>query len=114
MSVTASAVGSVPVPRPTLGEAQRLYLDLLKKCLTRLLVGGEDWRPFEPKRGTLGPVLYAPLAALIRRMGLRLVRPVPFDPAKREAGVDWPAQAETMVGLRRLENLEALVVDVVL
>jgi O-methyltransferase len=38
---------------------------------------------------------------------------VPFDSAKREVGVDWPAQAETMVGLRRLENLEALVVDVV-
>ena len=48
MSVIPAAVGSALVPRPALDEAQRLYLDLLKKCLTRLLGGGEDWQPFEP------------------------------------------------------------------
>ena len=113
MTVGPAVVDSSPAPGPALDEAQRLYLDLLKKCLTRFVVGGEDWQPFEPRRGSLSRSLYAPLAALLGRKGLRLVRPAPFDPAKREVGLDWPAHAETMVGLRRLENLEALIVDVV-
>ena len=113
MSVIPAATSSAPVPRAALDEAQRLYLDLLKKCLTRFLLGSEDWRLFEPRKGTLGRTLYSPLAAVLRRLGLRLISPTPFDPAKREVGLDWPAQAETMVGLRRLENLEALVADVV-
>jgi O-methyltransferase len=96
-----------------LDEAQRLYLDLLKKCLTRFITGGEAWEAFEPRRGTLKRGLYTPVAAILRLLGLRLVRPIPFDAAKREVGLDWPAEAETMVGLRRLDNLEALVADVV-
>jgi O-methyltransferase len=94
-----------------LDEAQRLYLDLLKKCLTRFITGGEAWEAFEPRRGTLKRGLYTPVAAILRLLGLRLVRPTPFDPAKREVGLDWPAEAETMVGLRRLDNLEALIAD---
>jgi O-methyltransferase len=31
---------------------------------------------------------------------------------EREFGLDWPAHAETMVGLRRLENVQRCVVDV--
>jgi O-methyltransferase len=104
---------SSPVAAPPLTDAQRLYLDLLKRCLTRTVLGAEDWQLFEPRRGTLLRAFYAPVAALLRRQGLRLARPVPFDLAKREQGLDWPAQAETMVGLRRLENLETLIVDVV-
>jgi O-methyltransferase len=104
---------SVASPHPVLNEAQRLYLDLLKKCLTRTVLGAEDWQLFEPRRGTMSRAFFAPVAALLRRRGLRLVRPVPFDRALREVGRDWPAQAETMIGLRRLENLETLIVDVV-
>jgi hypothetical protein len=32
-----------------------------------------------------------------------------FDPTVRETGLDWPAQAHTMVGLARLRNLRELV-----
>jgi O-methyltransferase len=35
-----------------------------------------------------------------------------FDPDKRRVGADWPAEAETMIGLDRLENLERCVRDV--
>jgi hypothetical protein len=44
---------------------------------------------------------------------LRVVRAIPFDPVKREEGLDWPAHAETMIGLKRLENLQTVVTDVV-
>lgn len=108
-----AAVDPGAVPPPILDEPQRLYLDLLKKCLTRFVTGGEEWRPLEPQRGTLKRALYRPLAGLLRRWDLKLAIPVPFDPAKREVGLDWPAEAETMIGLRRLENLEALIVDLV-
>ncbi len=58
-----------------------LYLDLLKRCLTRSLFpdGSWDWD---------------------------LVHTRPFDPALRADGRDWPTEAETMVGLRRLDNLQ--------
>ncbi len=113
MYALLSSPRTLPVASPPLNDAQRLYLDLLKKCLTRTILGAEDWQLFEPRRGTLLRAFYAPLAGFLRRQGLRLVRPAPFDLAKREQGLDWPAQAETMVGLRRLESLETLIVDVV-
>jgi O-methyltransferase len=106
-----TASGEV-VPAASLEDAQRLYLDLLKRCLTRT-IAGEGWQPFELRKGTLREALYRPLGRALRRRGLRLARSVPFDPAKREVGLDWPAEAETMVGLRRLENLETVIVDVV-
>jgi hypothetical protein len=69
-----------------------LYLDLLKRCLAGLI--HEDpavrftWDDSDPS--TL----------------------VPFDREHRSDGRDWPSRADTMIGLRRLENLEALTVDV--
>lgn len=36
----------------------------------------------------------------------------PFDREKRLVGLDWPTEAETMVGMKRLDNLEACIRDV--
>jgi hypothetical protein len=69
------APGAFATPAP------RLYLDLLKRCLTRTLYPD--------------PTL-----------------PPDADPACRITGRDWPAEAETMIGLRRLDNLEQLLIDV--
>jgi hypothetical protein len=38
--------------------------------------------------------------------------PQPLDPAQREDGRDWPPTAHTMIGLKRLDNLQACVEDV--
>ena len=35
------------------------------------------------------------------------------DWVKREQGLDWPPDAETMVGIKRLENVQACIADVV-
>jgi hypothetical protein len=35
-----------------------------------------------------------------------------FDPIAREHGMDWPVDAETMVGMLRLDNVQACVTDV--
>jgi hypothetical protein len=37
--------------------------------------------------------------------------PSNFDPATRERGGDWPDKAQTMIGLKRLDNLQACVED---
>lgn len=65
----------------------QLYLRLLKRCLTRVLFpdGTWDW-------------------------DLSNVRPV--DAAAREVGADWPTEAVTMVGLRRLDNLQESILTV--
>jgi hypothetical protein len=69
--------------------AELLYLELIKGCLTRVLFN-------EPT--TFDPARQAEVA---------------FDPVLRAEGRDWPAEAETMIGLRRLDNLQDCVTSVV-
>lgn len=57
-----------------------LYLDLMKKCLIGLIYADVEEKPnlqFEP-----------------------------FDEAKRLEGRDWPTYAHTMIGMKRLNNLQ--------
>jgi O-methyltransferase len=65
---------------------EHLYLDLLKRVLTRMILPDGS------------------LSEGVRRE---------FDRGAREIGMDWPAEAETMVGLKRLDNLEFCVADVI-
>lgn len=81
-----------------------LYLDLLKRTLTRMVVE-DGYRAYTPSPGTRAAALFGALAAELLP-DLALVRPTPFDPAARTEGRDWPASAETMIGLKRLDNLE--------
>jgi hypothetical protein len=69
-------------------DAASLYLDLLKRCLTRVLFPDRtlDWD---------------------------LVNTRPLDPDVRLDGRDWPTEAETMVGLKRLDNLHAAIATVI-
>jgi O-methyltransferase len=64
-----------------------LYLDLLKKCLTRVLFPD-------------------------RNLHYDLTTTSPLAVADRVQGRDWPTEAETMVGLLRLDSLQACIVNV--
>ena len=66
-------------------EAASLYLQLLKRCLTRVLFPDASWN-----------------------WDLKSIKP--YDSALREIGQDWPTEAVTMVGLRRLDNLQNCIV----
>lgn len=86
------------------------YLDLLKKCLTRYLFLDEEIRELIGwgwKR-----TLYSPVDRLLAMGGLRVSR-VGGSPAAREVGSDRPTHAETMIGLRRLDNIQMCVTDAV-
>jgi O-methyltransferase len=91
--------------------AAELYLDLLKKCLTRYLFG-ESYAPVVPRRGTTKHLLFRPVRRWLAAKEMEVIRHVPFDPEIRTQGRDWPAEAETMIGLQRLDNLQHCVTDV--
>ena len=82
---------------------EQLYLDLLQKCLTRCAFP----EPYETVKAPEGPV-----GEWLASQRLELVRRAQFDPKLREEGRDWPAAAETMIGLRRLDNLHFCIADV--
>ncbi|MBZ5608750.1 MAG: TylF/MycF family methyltransferase [Acidobacteriia bacterium] len=51
------------------------------------------------------PAWYRPLAGLLKRVDLELVRPAHFDVARRLEGKDWPVNAESMLSRQRLDNI---------
>jgi O-methyltransferase len=100
-------------------SAVDLYLDLLAHTLTRALFEDNDrivgmrsstWssRPRLTRAvDRLGP--------LLNMASLELVRKRPYNPDARINGLDWPARAETMAGLKRIANarfcIENVLVD---
>lgn len=93
-------------------KSQDLYLDLMKQCLTRYLFIDQELRDVEGWSGWR-KTAYSPVKALLGRFGLSLVRPAPADRAGRQRGEGWPGHAETMVGLKRLDNVHHCVADVI-
>ena len=68
------------------GVIRKLYLDLMKECLTYLIYSEER------NKDTL--------------------RYDPLNPMKRPEGLKWPAYAHTMIGMKRLENIQFCIEDV--
>jgi len=90
-----------------LSDTPELYLDLMKKCLTRYIFP-ETYTPLRRPPLTLRRaawVLYPPVAAILKSRGLSLFREADVNLTERAEGRDWPADAETMIGLKRLDNL---------
>ena len=97
------------------GSPTDLYLDLLAATLTRSLFEDNDWVVGVSSHwGTVPPVLRAAghISPLLDKLGVEVSVKRPFDPAKRNIGADWPARAETMVGLKRLANVRQCVESV--
>jgi O-methyltransferase len=109
---------SVEVERTT-----KLYLDLLKLCLTDFIYIDDPMSVMVPYRrirrsDLLHDIVVRPLIAMLRRFGIEAVQPNRqkfFDyrrlsPAQikqlRSIGGDWPPRAHTMIGLKRLDNLQ--------
>lgn len=89
-------------------SAPLLYLELLRKCLTRY--GLEPSFRHQPYVGR--NFLSRLVPRVLRRASLEVCKSVPVDAHLRLDGRDWPPEAETMVGLRRLENVQSCMIDV--
>jgi O-methyltransferase len=90
-------------------ELRELYLDLLKRSLTGALdhdndtvLGGvrtqgmRDWR----KRIANG------VGKVANRFNFEIAYKKAYDPKLREEGRDWPSRAVSMVGLKRMQNIQ--------
>ena len=91
-------------------ELVQRYLGLMKKTLVRW--AEEDLVPISPKsrrRNVLQPIV----SRLLSIPNLEFVRRVPFDPQVRANGRDWPSKAETMIGLKRLDNIQYCVETII-
>ncbi len=99
---------------------EKIYLDLLKDCLSAAIYEESSWRVVETARqAPKGAFRWTPLVAIrrfvisqLRKRRLLLVRMRPFDASARAAGKDWPCFGYTMVGRARLDNLEWCIRDV--
>lgn len=96
-------------------QSRQLYLDLLKKSLT-------DFLHTESARANAFPLEWtiqkSPLKALRNRLLAAFLHrshlfvskddrlSVAERKSRRQNGVDWPPFAETMIGLKRLDNLQ--------
>ncbi|MBA2246157.1 MAG: class I SAM-dependent methyltransferase [Gemmatimonadetes bacterium] len=90
---------------------EELYLDLMKRVLTRS--GFEsDYGPIHLRKGSTRALVPTLGLRLLRRSGFDLRRRVYVDAAARAEGRDWPSEAETMVGLRRLDHLQGCIADI--
>jgi O-methyltransferase len=102
-------------------EAARRYIALMKKVLTASIYDESAWRAL--RSGTPGlavPRLLRPAALLLRDTLVRilnlnsllLVKRRQIPAAEREAGTAWPLFGYTMVGERRLDNIQFCVEQV--
>ena len=91
-----------------------LYLDLLKRTLSFALweEPGVPVEVFNYQRPPLRRLVFAAAASLLRRVDMQLVRNVHYTREQREQGAVMPLQAHTMIGMRRLDNLQACVEEV--
>lgn len=93
----------------TESELRGLYLELLKRTLTGTIQQDND--------SILGGVRTAgspsrkkqvanAVGRLAQRFNFEIAYKKPFDPALRETGSDWPSRSESMIGLKRMQNIQ--------
>jgi O-methyltransferase len=96
--------------------ARDLYLDLLKKTLTGAIAEDND-SILGGVRTAGSPVLKKRAAdsvgRLASRFGFELTYKKPYDPELRAIGRDWPARADSMIGLRRMDNIRHCVETII-
>lgn len=106
MSKASAAESSAPLP-----ATGRLYIELLKKCLTMMLWDARDGSQASPVDSRLAPRTKRLIKGML---GMDQKDAAQTDPnTAREQGRDWPLLAHTMIGLKRMNNLQFCVEDVI-
>lgn len=87
-----------------------LYLDLLKRMLTRHGFN-QPHLPLAPFGSPLRRSLTGRFQRALARRDYQVVKRTAWNPELRLDGRDRPTDAETMIGMRRLDNLQECIVD---
>ena len=101
-STRASATAERPPSRPPDNTLEQRYLHLLKRHLTRYDFG-KDYKKVAP---------FQLFDEFLESHQLALMEVFP-DSSYRAEGRDWQSSAETMIGLKRLDNLEFCIRSVI-
>ncbi len=94
-------------------ELRSLYLELMKRSLTGALtednsrILGAATATSLPKRAAHA------VGRLASRFNVEIAVRHPYDPKLREVGQDWPARAESMIGLKRMDNLRHCIEQII-
>lgn len=90
------------------------YIDLLKNTLTdyhRMDLG--EYKPIDLSSLTWKTRMLLSASKLLEKKGYSICRKVEHTKENRLNGLDWPAYADTMIGMKRLDNLEFCVRKIV-
>lgn len=93
-------------------SSDQLYLELLKKalCFTIYKPMPVPVEFFWSRRGWIKQRLLAPLfKAVFGLFGAKLCFPQHFERTEIEEGRIWPLQAHSMIGIKRMDNLQSCV-----
>lgn len=88
---------------------RNLYLDLMKNVLLNKVYGGVEYRPVVGA----DPLRRAVASGIRKVLDVQLVRALVVDGEARDEGLDWPATAHTMIGRKRLDNLQYCLEEVI-
>jgi len=89
-------------------DTEQLYLDLMKRALTYLIYGQEEFMPAQRPRDFVRRFVFDALG----KRGIVPMRRLPVNLENRIEGRDWPAVGLTMIGMKRLNQLQECVEDV--
>jgi len=96
-----------------LEEIRQSYLEMMKKVLT-YYYWGEDFGPlYIHKYSFLKRTLFSSLMSYLAKQRIFLVRQKPYIREIREEGRDHPTLAYTMIGLKRLSNIQYCIEDII-
>jgi len=90
-----------------LDTAQKLYLDLMKRCLMNLIYSHYEVTDFTPSSKLKRRIYNLLMKPLFARSEARLVKSYAYEQQKRLDGTDWSPMAHTMIGRNRLDNLQS-------
>lgn len=100
----APAVTHMILPSPS------RYIELLKRVLIGYdRIGSYDLHPLDIVQPNWRTAFLFPLDRLLRVRNFAICKREPVVAEKRLLGMDWPADALTMIGMARLNNLETCI-----
>lgn len=84
-----------------------MYIDLLKKCLLDLhRINQNEYKPLQKSKKSLRKKFFFLINKLLVKQKLVICEVKEYNPDLRINGKDWPMYADSMIGLKRMENIE--------
>jgi O-methyltransferase len=89
------------------------YLDLLKNVLSDYhRIDRGEYKPLYWNNRGLKRMPIRMVDTLLRKINYAVSKPTNFRKEDRQVGRDWPAYAETMIGIERLNNIQKCAEDI--